>query len=164
MSFRCFRIILTVCLLMSPLCALHAQTAQETLPARNAQNMTTIPAADRIQPSALAAMLKRSHKPLVLQVGSRVLYTEAHIPGSEYVGAAGSSDGLAALRKRASTLKKSQWIVIYCGCCPWHHCPNIRPAYKELKALGFRHVKALYLRDNFGTDWVAKGYPVVKGD
>ena len=164
MSCRSFRTILAVCLLVSPVCIsarLKAQTARKTSPA---QSRATIPAADRLEPSSLAAMLKRSDKPVILQVGSHVLYAEAHIPGSEYVGAAGSSDGLAALRKRAATLKKSQPIVIYCGCCPWRHCPNIRPAYKQLKALGFRNVKALYIPDNFGTDWVNRGYPVAHGN
>jgi len=108
-------------------------------------------------------MLRSSgEKPLVLQVGSHVLYAEAHVPGSEYVGAAGTSTGLQALRERVSSLKKNQVIVLYCGCCPWGKCPNIRPAYQELKALGFTQVKALYLANNFGTDWVTKGYPVAK--
>jgi hypothetical protein len=26
--------------------------------------------------------------------------------------------------------------------------------------MGFANVKVLYLADNLGTDWVAKGYPV----
>ena len=164
MSFPASRIIVAACLLAFPVgnaTSLKAQTAQQMSPA---QSRATIPAADRLEPSSLAAMLKRSDKPVILQVGSHVLYAEAHIPGSEYVGAAGSSDGLAALRKRAATLKKSQPIVIYCGCCPWRHCPNIRPAYKQLKALGFRNVKALYIPDNFGTDWVNRGYPVAHGN
>jgi thiosulfate/3-mercaptopyruvate sulfurtransferase len=29
--------------------------------------------------------------------------------------------------------------------------------------LGFRNVKALYIADNFGTDWIEKGYPVTRG-
>jgi len=108
-------------------------------------------------------MLRASEKPLVLQIGSHVLYAEAHVPGSEYVGAAGTSAGQQALRERVSSLKKDQLIVVYCGCCPWGRCPNIRPAYEQLQSLGFTHVKALYLPDNFGTDWVDKGYPTTKG-
>jgi hypothetical protein len=30
--------------------------------------------------------------------------------------------------------------------------------------MGFTNVKALYLADNFGADWAAKGYPVEQGD
>ncbi len=102
-------------------------------------------------------------KPLILQVGSHVLYAEAHIPGSEYVGAGGQDAGLQALRTRVKGLEHSRFLVIYCGCCAWDKCPNIRPAYRQLIALGFSRVKVLYLADNFGTDWVAKGYPVAKG-
>ena len=123
----------------------------------------SIPQSVLIQPAELVQMLHNSEKPLMLHVGSHVLYAEAHIPGSEYAGAAGTSAGLQALRKRVSGLKKDQLIVIYCGCCPWGHCPNIRPAYEQLHSLGFTQIKALYLADNFGTDWVDKGYPVAKG-
>ncbi|OJV40442.1 MAG: hypothetical protein BGO25_04090 [Acidobacteriales bacterium 59-55] len=124
---------------------------------------TTIPSAALVQPAELVRMLHGSEKPLILQVGSHVLYAEAHIPGSEYVGATGTSAGLQSLRERVSSLRKDQFIVLYCGCCPWGHCPNIRPAYEQLHALGFTQVKALYLADNFGTDWAGKGYPVAKG-
>jgi len=33
-----------------------------------------------------------------------------------------------------------------------------------LHAMGFTHVKVLYIANNFGADWVDKGYPVAKGD
>ncbi|HTF61653.1 MAG TPA: hypothetical protein VK638_02970 [Edaphobacter sp.] len=42
-------------------------------------------------------------------------------------------------------------------------CPNIRPAYEQLQSLGFKHINVLYLANNFGSDWVDKGYPVAKG-
>ena len=29
--------------------------------------------------------------------------------------------------------------------------------------MGFTHLKVLYIADNFGANWVAKGYPVAKG-
>jgi len=53
--------------------------------------------------------------------------------------------------------------VIYCGCCPWSHCLNVKPAYEALHNMGFRKLKVLYIADNLGTDWVSKGYPVEKG-
>jgi thiosulfate/3-mercaptopyruvate sulfurtransferase len=123
----------------------------------------TIPATALLQPDELLSMLQSQEKPLVLQVGSHVLYAEAHIPGSEYVEATGKSPGIEALRKRVASLGREQLIVIYCGCCPWGRCPNIRPAYDQLHAMGFTHVKALYIADNFGKDWVDKGYPIEKG-
>jgi hypothetical protein len=30
--------------------------------------------------------------------------------------------------------------------------------------MGFTNVKVLYIADNFGADWVERGYPVAKGD
>jgi hypothetical protein len=52
---------------------------------------------------------------------------------------------------------KKKLIVLYCGCCPWGRCPNVGPAYKALHDQGFTNVKVLYLANNFGDDWVAKG-------
>lgn len=119
-----------------------------------------------INPEALVKVLQstRVEKPLLLQVGSHVLFSQAHIPGSEYVGASSSQTGLRQLRNRVESLPRSKFIVIYCGCCPWTHCPNVKPAYDLLHGLGFINVKILYIADNFGTDWVDKGYPVAKGD
>jgi len=124
-----------------------------------------IPAAQLLQPAELMQILRSAggEKPLILQVGSHVLYAEAHIPGSEYIGAGGQDSGIQALRERAKALERSRFLVIYCGCCPWNKCPNIRPAYRQLTSLGFVHVKVLYFASNLGADWVAKGYPVAKG-
>jgi thiosulfate/3-mercaptopyruvate sulfurtransferase len=124
-----------------------------------------IPAAELLQPEQLQEILGSSggEKPLVLQVGSHVLYAEAHIPGSEYIGASGQDAGLQSLQDRVKALDHGQFIVLYCGCCAWNKCPNIRPAYQQLRDLGFARVKVLYLATNFGTDWVSKGYPVAKG-
>jgi thiosulfate/3-mercaptopyruvate sulfurtransferase len=125
----------------------------------------SIPAANLIQPADLAAELlgDAAPKPLIFQVGFRTLYAQAHIPGAEYVGAAGDDQGLRALRDRSAKLPKDAAIVIYCGCCPWSHCPNIAAAFAALHGLGFAKVRVLYIANNFGTDWVDKGYPVVKG-
>jgi thiosulfate/3-mercaptopyruvate sulfurtransferase len=126
---------------------------------------SSIPAADLLQPADLAATLqsKSAARPLVLQVGFRKLFDEAHIIGAEYAGPGGESAGLAMLRKRVATLPRDAAIVIYCGCCPWGHCPNIGAAFAALRTLGFLNVKALYIADNFGTDWIEKGYPVTGG-
>lgn len=103
-------------------------------------------------------------KPLMLQVGSHMLFLQAHIPGSEYAGAAATEAGLQQLRKRVEPLPRNKFIVLYCGCCPWNHCPNVKPADDALHAMGFTNVKVLYIADNFGTNWVAKGYPTAKGE
>ena len=125
----------------------------------------SIPVADLIQPAELAASLRSASapRPVILQVGSHVLYSEAHIAGAQYAGAAGQDDGLQTLRDHVAKLPKDAPIVIYCGCCPWSRCPNIAPAYDHLRALGFSHVKVLYIAENFGANWVDPGYPVDKG-
>ena len=126
---------------------------------------STIPSAQLIQPAELNKILQgpASARPLVLQVGFRMMYQEAHIAGAEYAGPGASADGLKVLHDRVQSLPHNKFIVIYCGCCPWTKCPNIGAAYKELHAMGFTHVKALYLADNFGTDWVSHGYAVAHG-
>ncbi|NNN07058.1 MAG: rhodanese-like domain-containing protein [Elusimicrobia bacterium] len=118
-----------------------------------------------IQPAELAKFLRspKNKKPLLIQVGFRVLYEQAHIPGSEYIGPASEDEALGRLRARVKALPRSTFIVLYCGCCPWSKCPNVKPAYAALRALGFKNVKVLRLADNFGADWVDKGYPVAKG-
>ena len=124
-----------------------------------------IPRAQLITPDELARSLQSAkQKPLVLQVGPRTLYAQAHIPGAEFMGAGSSDAGQQKLRERVKSLPHNTAIVIYCGCCPWGNCPNMHPAYQLLHSLGFTNVKALYIADNFGTDWVSKGYPVAKGD
>ena len=105
----------------------------------------------------LLPLLRSSQKP-------HILYRQAHIPGSEYMGQASTPEGLDLLRKRVAQIPKKTAIVLYCGCCPWLHCPNVSPAYGAFKDLGFINVKVLYIPNNFGADWVDKKYPVESGD
>jgi len=125
----------------------------------------SIPAAALIQPADFAATLNASAapKPLILQVGFRKAYAQAHIPGSEYVGAASEEDGVKVLQQRVAKLPKDSAIVIYCGCCPWKKCPNIAAAYDALQDMGFKNVKVIYFADDFGTNWVDQGFPTTKG-
>ncbi|NJD31724.1 MAG: rhodanese-like domain-containing protein [Gammaproteobacteria bacterium] len=126
---------------------------------------SSIPKAALVQPADLAATLRSASapKPLILHVGFHILYMQAHIPGSEYAGPASEQAGLQLLKNRVAKLPKNTPILIYCGCCPWGDCPNIAAAYDALRALGFTQVKALYIADNFGTDWMDRGYPVARG-
>ena len=118
-----------------------------------------------ITPEDLAKMLQSGkEKPLMLQVGSHMLFLQAHIPGSEYVGPGANEAGLQQLRKRVESLPRNKFIILYCGCCPWNHCPNVKPADDALHTMGFTNVKVLYIADNFGTNWVDKGYPTANGD
>jgi len=131
-----------------------------------AYQATSLSSSQLINPEELVKILQspKGEKPLMIQVGSHVLYEQAHIPGSEYIGPASSEIGIQQLRKRVEALPRRKFIVIYCGCCPWSHCPNVKPAGDALHAMGFTNVKVLYIPGNFGMDWVEKGYPVAKGE
>lgn len=164
-GFRHNRLFASAILMLLGCFCFMPQQATAATPAQEASSTSAdIPAADLMQPQELEQWLQSDkEKPLILQVGSHVMYAEAHIPGSEYVGPGSQPAGIQALRERVQSLPKDKALVIYCGCCPWHKCPNIRPAYQELHRLGFTHLKVLYIADNFGTDWVSKGYSVAKG-
>ena len=147
-------------------CAALCAEAQFSVPtASQPSSAFSIPQAQVLQPEALVQLLQKggAAKPLVLQVGSHVLFAQAHIPGSEYAGAGSQPEGLQILQQRVSALSRKAPIVLYCGCCPWGRCPNVEPAFAKLREMGFTNVKVLYLADNFGTDWVEKGYAVEKG-
>jgi thiosulfate/3-mercaptopyruvate sulfurtransferase len=126
---------------------------------------TSIPESHLMQPEGLVRLLKPGvkEKPVILQVGSRVLFGQAHIPAAEYAGPGSQLSGIQSLESVVSGLPKNKQIVLYCGCCPWNRCPNVGPAFKRLRELGFTNVNVLYLANNFGDDWVNKGYPAVKG-
>jgi thiosulfate/3-mercaptopyruvate sulfurtransferase len=101
--------------------------------------------------------------PLVLFVGFQRLYTAGHIKGAQYHGSGGSADGLAQIKSWAAGLPRSSNLVIYCGCCPLDHCPNIRPAFTVLHDLGFSKLRVLILPTSFEADWANKGLPYDKG-
>src|SRR5712691_7692793 len=106
----------------------------------------------RVQPKELASHL--DVKPAIFHVGPNVLYRSKHIPGAIYAGPASKPEGLRLLQSAAAKLPRTSEIVIYCGCCPWDRCPNLKPAIEVLKEMGFAKVKALYLETNFATDWI----------
>ena len=116
-----------------------------------------------IQPAELVKALQSARpKPQILNVGPKMLYLQAHIPGAEYIGPGSDPESIKQLHARAQSLSHAALIVLYCGCCPWSHCPNVAPAYSELQRMGFTNIKVLYIADNLGTDWVYKGYPTVR--
>lgn len=122
--------------------------------------------AQLISPESLSKRLVQTKgaKPLLIHVGFRPLYIQGHIPGSVYYGPAARPDGLAELRKYVQAFPRNQEIVLYCGCCPWSECPNIRPAFQALKEMGFTRIEVLDIPDRLSTDWIGKGYPLEKGE
>jgi thiosulfate/3-mercaptopyruvate sulfurtransferase len=117
-----------------------------------------------IQAEELAQAIKAVRKPVVLYVGPKSIYVQAHIPGAENIGPVSRPEGMEKLRARVASLAKDSPVVIYCGCCPWDHCPNIRPAYAELKKAGITSVRVLYLENSFGANWKDKRLPVATGE
>lgn len=114
-----------------------------------------------MQPGELARILTASdRKPIVISVAFPVLYRQRHIIHALPAGPTSKPEGLAALKSVTAALPKDADIVIYCGCCPMEHCPNIRPAYSGLERAGFRNVRVLNLPTNLHTDWSGKGFPV----
>jgi thiosulfate/3-mercaptopyruvate sulfurtransferase len=66
------------------------------------------------------------------------------------------------MRQQLSKILKDARIVIYCGCCPLEHCPNVRPAFILLNDMKFTNAQLLNLEHNVKTDWIDKGYPQAK--
>jgi rhodanese-related sulfurtransferase len=160
--FRIASTIAVLALLFAAQTRIHAQFGWGAPPPESA---ASIPTTQLLQPDELNRLLRApgSNKPLVLQVGSHMLFAQAHITGSEYAGAGSQAEGLNQLRTRVALLNRKTFIVLYCGCCPWSRCPNVAPAFKLLRDLGFTSVKVLYMANNLGSDWVDKGYPVERG-
>ena len=160
------KVIIVVIALVGSLAISQTRWSAATVIALPFYQATSLSSSELINPEDLVKLLQtpKGEKPLVIQVGSHVLFEQAHIPGSEYIGPASSETGLQRLRTRVQPLPRKTFILIYCGCCPWSHCPNVKPADDALHAMGFTNVKVLYIAENFGADWVSKGYPVAKGE
>ena len=135
--------------------AAKAQTSPRTIPT----TLNTYPwnKSELMEPSALATIIKNTPAslPLILNIGA-----VEDIKGATHIGAVSNADNLQALIKAVADLPKNKAIVIYCGCCPFTRCPNIKPAFNELKRQGFTNVKLLNLPVNLKTNWTAEGYPL----
>lgn len=117
---------------------------------------------DAVTPADFAKELASApepDKPVVVCTAPPFLYRIGHIPGAVLHGPAASPDGLNSLTKWAATLPRNASVVIYCGCCPLADCPNLAPAYRALKGMGFTRVRVLLIESNFKTDWIDRGYP-----
>lgn len=114
-----------------------------------------------ISSEKLAERMKTA-QPLVIHTGFNVLYRGAHIANTVYAGPGSKPEGLEELKKLVANEPKNREIVIYCGCCPWEKCPNLRPAFTALREMGFTRVSALYVPENLAKDWIDKGLPTEK--
>ncbi|MEO8821002.1 MAG: rhodanese-like domain-containing protein [Ginsengibacter sp.] len=111
-----------------------------------------------IEPATLAKILDSNKVlPLIYCVGPGVV-----IPHSIDIGMTKDQNNLDKLRDSLKDVFRTTDIVIYCGCCPFTHCPNVRPALALLKEMKFTNYHLLDLPDNIKKDWIDKGYPQVK--
>ena len=109
-----------------------------------------------VEPADLAASIKDGKDvPMMYSVGPGAV-----IPNSVDIGLVKDEKNLNEFKKQISKLPKSTNILIYCGCCPFEHCPNVRPAIAALQSMHFTNYHLLNLQHNIKTDWISKGYPV----
>lgn len=120
---------------------------------------------ETMQPAVLAKMLTDKYVsiPTVVFIGFRSLYAGGHVPDAAFHGTVSTEQGLGELKTWAAALPRDADLVIYCGCCPFDKCPNIRPAYTALSGMGFKKIRVLLLPTSFAVDWAEKGYPMQKG-
>jgi hypothetical protein len=112
---------------------------------------------DLIEPAELAATINKPGvaQPVIFNIGA-----VEDIKGAVHIGAASNPENLKKLSKLAERLPKNKTMVIYCGCCPFGKCPNVAPAFLDLKKQGLTQVKVLNLPVNLKTNWISKGYPL----
>ena len=122
--------------------------------AQNPENWTK----DQLMDPAVLANAIRSDKniPVIYCVGPGVV-----IPHSINIGMTEDKSNLKKFESSISQLPRNTNIVIYCGCCPFAKCPNVRPAIASLKEMKFTNYHLLNLPNNIKTDWIAKGYPQI---
>lgn len=112
-----------------------------------------------LSPASLSAVISNSspEKPLIIDIGPA-----GSIKGSVKTGAANKKENLKKLKELLLKENKDRKIVIYCGCCPYEKCPNIRPAFLLLDSLKFTNHKLLDLPHNLKVDWIDHGYPMTE--
>lgn len=111
-----------------------------------------------MEPSALAAAITANKDvPVIYNVGPGAI-----IPHSIDMGMGNDDSNIKRFKEAISKLPKTTNIVVYCGCCPFDKCPNVRPAIAVLQEMKFTNYHLLNLPHNIKTDWISKGYPQVK--
>lgn len=124
----------------------------------HAQNPVNWTEKQLMEPADLArSITAKKDVPVIVNIGP-----SATIPNSIDVGMANSKEGIQKLKTDLKDVARDKKIVIYCGCCPFDHCPNVRPALEVLKQMKFTNYYLLDLPHNIRKDWTEKGYPVNK--
>ena len=117
---------------------------------------------DSVEPEEIARLLSASNRPRpsIIYVGFPSLYNGAHLTGAILAGPASKPDGIEQLKQVVRNMPHSHPVVIYCGCCPFKACPNIRTAFSLLNSMKFTNHKLLNLPNNLKVDWIDHGYPM----
>lgn len=111
-----------------------------------------------VEPATLAATIQSGKDlPLIYCIGPGVV-----IPHSINIGMTEDKKNLEKFKEAITKLPRNSDIVIYCGCCPFERCPNVRPAIALLQQMKFTNYHLLNLPHNIKTDWISKGYPQEK--
>jgi thiosulfate/3-mercaptopyruvate sulfurtransferase len=108
-------------------------------------------------PATLAATLAdaKAPQPVIFNIGP-----VQQIKSAIAIGPAKSQANLDKLKQQLAKLPKDKEVIIYCGCCPYSRCPNVRPAFELLQKMKFKNGKLLNLPSNLNDDWISKGYPM----
>ena len=91
--------------------------------------------------------------PKIISIGPGVV-----IKNSIEIGECRYNENIEKLKSLVSSYSKDDEIVLYCGCCPFKNCPNIRPAFTLMNELGFKNHKLLNIKHNIKADWIDMGY------
>jgi thiosulfate/3-mercaptopyruvate sulfurtransferase len=123
-----------------------------------AQNPVNWTKEQLLEPAQLAQIIQKNEAaPIVYSIGPGAV-----IKNSINIGSVKEPANMQEFKKQLSKLPKDASIVVYCGCCPFEHCPNVRPAVAALNEMKFTNYKLLNLSHNVKTDWLDKGYPAAQ--
>ena len=100
------------------------------------QLMSTVDLSTKIKTNA-------KDKPLIFNVGPM-----ENIKGAIAIGAATNATFGNKISGYLTMESKTKPIVVYCGCCSYSSCPNIKPAYDYLIAQGFKDRKSTRLNSS----------------
>ena len=131
--------------------------AQGINPRQSLDKRDTWTQKDLMQPADLAASIAnpKAKKVYIFNIG-----VVEDIKGAKNIGGASDKANLEKFKQELSKLSKSSQVVVYCGCCPFERCPNIRPAFNLMKSMGFINGKLLNIPTNLKQNWIDKGYPL----
>ncbi len=115
--------------------------------------------AQLMAPETLANIIKDAHASpiLIINIGPAGLIKQAID-----IGPMSDDSNVEKLKSLLGKTNKSTAVVVYCGCCPFKNCPNIRPAFELLKLYKFSKPYLLNLPHNLKVDWIDKGFPMSK--